>query len=252
MSIQRTEAVILRSIPFGETSKIVTALTRDHGKVSLIARGARDVKSKYGGSLELFTHVQVIFYERETRDMQYLSDVAVIDPFLRIRDDLPLTYTALSIIEICQRAVHGNETTKDLFDASIQALKMIEENPKRAMMALITFLVLAADHLGFRLDVTCDLCPDVLSHDTLGFNIEKGCLSCEACPTARRSLVGHIPLSKEAAAVLGQVIRTRGMGILNVAMSPSAGRELFNSLVKHLQYHVEELQGLQAIRYVKA
>ncbi len=252
MSIQRTEAVILKTIPFGETSKIVTALTRDHGKVSLIAKGARDVKSKYGGSLELFTHVQVIFYERETRDMQYLSDVAVIDPFLKIRDDLPLTYTALSIIEICQRAVHGNETTKDLFDASIQSLKMIEENPKRAMMALITFLALAADHLGFRLNVTCDACQDVLAHDTLSFNIEKGCLSCEACPATRRSLVGHWPLSKEAAAILGQVIRTRGMGILNVAMSPSAGRELFNALVKHLQYHVEELQGLQAIRYVKA
>ncbi len=54
MSIVKTEAFVLRSFRYGETSKIVTLFTRDFGKMNAIVKGARNYKSKICGTLESY------------------------------------------------------------------------------------------------------------------------------------------------------------------------------------------------------
>lgn len=251
MPIQRTEAVILRTIPYGETSKIVTALTKNYGKVTFIAKGARDVRSKYGGSLEPFSHVHMIYYERETRDLQYLSDVTVIHPFLRIRDDLQSTYAALSIAEICQRAVHGVEPSESLFSPLVETLLAIEEKPDQWLRASIVFLVHASDYLGYRLRTECSDCKDILEHRSLFLNVEKGCLVCESCPAGRGAAGEKVSLSHEAAAVLIRMVGSRDRGLRNIVLTPKAARELWSAMLKHLGYHTEDLRGLHAIQCMR-
>ncbi len=252
MSIQRTEAIILKTIPYGETSKILTVLTKDFGKISMLARGARDTKSKYGGSLELFTHVSVIFYERETRDMQYMSDVTVLNPFLHIHNELDRTYAALAILEMCNRVIHANEDSLAFFSLLIQTLEGLNRSDKRPINGLLYFMLQIAENLGFKIELDrCDYCENILNHEHLHFNVDRGRAVCESCPSSLQTFSGNGDMSKETLAVLAQMARSKGNGIYNIALTDSTKNEIYFLLLRHLQYHIEELKQLHSLSFLK-
>ena len=60
--IVKTEAIVLRGRKQGDTSKLATLYTRDFGKIDVIAKGAREQKSKFGGALEMFARSTVVLY----------------------------------------------------------------------------------------------------------------------------------------------------------------------------------------------
>lgn len=69
MSLYRDEAIVLRTHKLGEADRIITLLTRDHGKVRAVAKGVRRTKSKFGSRLEPFTHVDVQCYVGRSLDV---------------------------------------------------------------------------------------------------------------------------------------------------------------------------------------
>ena len=248
MAIRKSEAVILNTIPYGETSKILTIFTRDFGKLAMMAKGARNTKSKFGGALEVFTHLSVIFYERETRDMQYVSDVSIIHPFLRIRNSMNRTYTALAMVEICNRVIHGNEENQKLFDLLTQTLDGVDAAEKFAVNGFLGFLIHVAELLGFKMEMDhCTHCPDMLAHEKLQFNFDLGRVACERCPGVPQILSND--LSKESVAVMRQMSRSLA-GVHNLNISERARNEIFATVMRHLQYHVDELKTLHSLAYV--
>lgn len=74
MALVTTPTTILKTYDYSETSKILRLLTRDHGLVSVIAKGARRPKSRYGGVLEPFTDGVATYYSKQGRDLHTLSD----------------------------------------------------------------------------------------------------------------------------------------------------------------------------------
>ena len=81
MSIVKTEGLIIRVMDYLESSKIITCFTPDHGKISLLAKGAKRPKSRLGGSLDLLQHIALVYYQKDTRELQTLSQVDVISSF---------------------------------------------------------------------------------------------------------------------------------------------------------------------------
>ena len=78
--IESTDAIVLRAIKYGDTSKIVTLYTRRFGKVAVIAKGARSAKSKFGSALEPMSLIQAVFYRKENREVQLLSQADLLHP----------------------------------------------------------------------------------------------------------------------------------------------------------------------------
>jgi DNA repair protein RecO (recombination protein O) len=74
MALVTLDSIILQAFPYSETSKILRLLTESHGVQSVIAKGARRPRSRYGGILEPFTDGHASFYHRESRDLHNLSD----------------------------------------------------------------------------------------------------------------------------------------------------------------------------------
>lgn len=89
MAIQKTEAFIIKTMPFRSTSLIVTFYSKDFGKIRGVAKGVRKEREMRGALYELFTHVEIIFYEKSKSDLYLISDVAIIDShdILRTRLD---------------------------------------------------------------------------------------------------------------------------------------------------------------------
>ena len=242
---------MLKTMTYGETSKILTVLSKDHGKISLLAKGARDTKSKYGGSLEPFTHINVVYYEKEGRELQYLSEASVLNGFLGIPCSLERLYPAMAVLEVCSRVVHGNEEHPKLFELVRQTLEGLSKTSKRPMNGLLYFMAQLASLLGYRLEAErCSHCLHLMEQSNFKFNVEYGRVVCGACPPALQSTT--LTLTKETVAILAQLNKSNGAGVFNLAISENSGREVFRVLLKHLQYHLDELTSLNTLPFLNA
>ena len=68
MSLYRDEAIVLRTQKLGEADRIITLLTREHGRIRGVAKGVRRTKSKFGARLEPGSHVDIQLYTGRTFD----------------------------------------------------------------------------------------------------------------------------------------------------------------------------------------
>ena len=98
MPFVSTEAYVLRTYKLAEQDKIVVLFTRDFGKMRLVAKGARKIKNRFGASLEVLTHLRILFHEKENRDLLVLDRADILfSPYKRptkLRTDYFLYYFA--------------------------------------------------------------------------------------------------------------------------------------------------------------
>ena len=97
MGLRETEAIVIRTHKLGEADKIVIMLTRDAGVVRGTARGARKMKSRYGASLEPFTHVRVSYFEKESRELVSLGQTEIVSSHFELLAD-DRAYTLLEYL----------------------------------------------------------------------------------------------------------------------------------------------------------
>lgn len=103
MNKQTTSAIVLARINFGESDKIITILTPDFGKIKLIARGVRKVKSKLAGGIELFSVSNISFIKGRS-DMSTLVSTRLQTHFHHIVSDIDKTMTGYDILKFTNKA----------------------------------------------------------------------------------------------------------------------------------------------------
>ncbi len=243
MSIRKADGIVIRTRPFRETGKMVTLLSPTLGKITMIAQGARNVKSKFAGNLELFSQITVVYYERTTRDIQYISDIHMVNPFFAIRDDLGRTYTALTLVEICDHVTHANEDSSALYRLLLSTLSELNTASKNHANGLLYFLLSVGHCLGFRMDFSdC-------GHGgrRFFFNPDFGRLSCNACPA---TLQGGDDVSPEGAAAIRMLLNGASRGLYNLTLASRTRQEIYLLSMRHLQHHIDELRHLKTTRYL--
>ncbi|MCK4261556.1 DNA repair protein RecO [bacterium] len=124
--IRRTEAIVVASHNWRETSKVLTFYTRHFGKVKAIAKGVRRDKSQFGSSLELFTHLHLIFYERDNRDLQIVGQASTEESFQEMREDLRRLSYGCYLGELVDKGVRGKEESQDLFKLLLGAFHLFK------------------------------------------------------------------------------------------------------------------------------
>ena len=165
MSIVKTEALLLKKIKFQDSSNIIRFYTKEQGKISVIAKGARQVKSQFRGYLEPLNHLSIIYYNKPTRDIQLLSKVDLIHTFINNPQDLTANSYGNGILETIDKLVHHNEETQKLFEMAINILKFIDQNPAQAKEAFLLFLLKSISFLGYGINFdNCAHCEKQLEY----------------------------------------------------------------------------------------
>lgn len=122
VSQERTEAVVLRGVDFSETSRIVTFLTPDRGKVACMAAGARRSKSRLSGVLDTFNRLEIVYYWKDGRSVQRLAEASVLDTYPLIKADLDKLVCASFPLEIAYKAAQENEPSEALYSTLVSGL----------------------------------------------------------------------------------------------------------------------------------
>lgn len=148
MPIAKTDAFVLKTIKYGETSKIVTLFTKDFGKLNAIVKGARNYKSKYCGTLESMNYISAVMYIKENRELQFISNAEYKKSFSNILSDFEKLKSAFKIIEILNRSVLNNDVNKTLFDVLLNTISNLNYSEKNTDLFVLNFQIELAKILG--------------------------------------------------------------------------------------------------------
>ena len=191
------EAVLLRSVDFGESDRIVHLLTSNGGRLTAIAKAARRSHRRFPGTLDVFNHLAIDGRAKPQAAMAFLERARLINAFLGLRTDAARYALASFLTEMLDRlapeGVVGEEATR-LFDFAIDSLGLLERaHPTPSLRVLLELRGL--DALGLRPEFgRCVRCGRVagegIAHDHLvQFNVADGGIVCTACGIRLEGLI---------------------------------------------------------------
>ena len=138
---------MLRLHKLTETSLIVIWLTRDHGKLKTVAKGARRPKSPFRGRLDLFYHDELQFLRSAKSELHVLQEAALVDAFVAIRTDLQALRLATYFVVLCDAMTVLEHPVPELFDQLEAFLGVLGKiRPSRELALAFEFRLL--DVLG--------------------------------------------------------------------------------------------------------
>ncbi|MFP4958281.1 DNA repair protein RecO [Bacillus subtilis] len=134
--LTKCEGIVLRTNDYGETNKIVTLLTREHGKIGVMARGAKKPNSRLSAVSQPFLYGS--FLMQKTSGLGTLQQGEMILSMRGIREDLFLTAYAAYIAELVDRGTEEKKSNPYLFEFILESLKQLNEGTDPDV---ITFIV---------------------------------------------------------------------------------------------------------------
>jgi DNA repair protein RecO (recombination protein O) len=147
-----TEAIVLHARKFGDTSKIISLYTKDEGMISVIAKGSRLPKNKFGSSLEPISHTEITFYKKQSKDLFLLSKSELIKNYRHIFDSPEKLTVALAILESVTLTQQYHEPNEMLFELLISNLSSMNEAKRNDFCFFVKFQIELARLIGFGFD----------------------------------------------------------------------------------------------------
>jgi DNA repair protein RecO (recombination protein O) len=250
MSITKTEALVLKSIKFGDTSKIATLYTKNYGKIKVIAKGIRKPKSRLAGSLQTFSYIQIVFYKKQTTEIYLLSQSEILNPYQSLSRNLNRYIFASAVLELLDRLITGEEPNPQLFELTLEILSFMESCPQKNLEKSFWFYALKlADLLGYKPKLDkCTGCDKPVLEKSVLFSPEKGGIVCKRCA---RSDQPYLRLSKDsiAWALKLQSIKTEDLDTYNI---PKESLNEISSLILNLlDYHAGKGKDLKSLEILK-
>ncbi|MFL6239178.1 MAG: DNA repair protein RecO [Actinomycetes bacterium] len=241
VKLYRDEGVVLRTQKLGEADRIVTLLTRQHGRVRAVAKGVRRTGSKFGARLEPFSQVDCQFYAG--RELDIVTQTETISAYGgTIVGDYPGYTSATAILETAERlTAEEREPALRLYLLVVGALRAIAERRHDPGLILDSFVLRALAVAGWApaLDA-CARCGDPGPHRW--FSPVSGGSVCAECRVAGSATVGGDALALMIALANGDWA--------SAEVAESRERRAVSGLVAaYLQWHLE--RGLRSLPLVE-
>lgn len=150
--IVSSEAIVLHSRRFGDSSRIVTLYSAELGKVAVVAKGARTMKSSFGAALEPLSHVRCTIYHGRNKELHTLSAAETVRARKRVGGSLDLLRAGLLMCDALVRTQTQEQPDKRVFDLIADALERLETVEENVAYSVSLFMRLAlAEIMGFGL-----------------------------------------------------------------------------------------------------
>ena len=187
------DGVILRERPSGDSDKILTVLTAEEGRISLIVKGGRSPRSKLRAVCQLYNYVNLEYYEKN--DLRWASDGSTNVNFFKISEDLEGASLAAYLSEIAIEISDEGAPAPELLRMLLNSLYCIQDGKKPLGQVKAVFEWLAASASGFRPNLCgCAECGGTESED-FWLDVMNGRLYCADCLGKRQ--VGSTPLPED-------------------------------------------------------
>jgi DNA repair protein RecO (recombination protein O) len=234
MPARETEAIILKTFPLGEADRLVSFFGRTSGRVRGVAAGARRLKNRYGSTLELLSHVQLWYVEKETRDLVRIQQAEPLESFRKAQSDYGLSTGLAVVSEVSELVLPEHEVSESMFRLILLTAREVERTGDWALpLSYFAFWTVRLGGWLPRFD-RCAACDAPFGTQAAFYDPLQPGLFCEKC---RRS--GMKPLHQEA-----RILAERFTGerldhmAFEKAMQASA-RELREASLTWIEHNIE-------------
>ena len=251
MAICKTEAIVLRTYNYSESSKIVILYTKTFGKCKVVAKGARRPKSRLRGHLETASHVSVVFYKKDDRELHTLSQSEILTPFQEMQFD-PERFAYVNVLcELLNRLTPLEVESTSIFTLIFESLKTVQQIQAGDLNVLLWYFELRLlSLLGFRPELhACVECRAKKAEKRLGLSFSKGGLVCLKCSIDDEEAYA---LSPESLAFLRLLQRIRIEHVPRIKISRKAAAEVDTLLQAFLKYHTDDHRDIQSLRVLSS
>jgi DNA repair protein RecO (recombination protein O) len=189
----KTEAIVLRSIRYGEADRILHMYSQSRGRIGAIAKGARKPKSRFGGRLEPFFRLDLMLHEGRS-DLMTVTSAATVDGYPRLRSSGPALTAGARACDAVLRLLDAAEPNPPAYNLLCRYLELLDDSTHPRAPGLetaLSFRLKLALVAGFSPELaSCAHCGEA---DLLvGFSGAAGGAVCDGCEA------GSFPLSGEA------------------------------------------------------
>ena len=241
MSLYRDDGVVLRTQKLGEADRIISLLTREHGRVRAVAKGVRRTSSKFGARLEPFTHVDVQLYTGRSLDI--VTQAETLAPYgERVVADYPRYTAGTAMLETAERfTAEEKEPAVQQYLLLVGGLRTLAAGVHEPGLVLDAFLLRSLAVAGYAASFAdCARCGAQGPHRA--FSVPGGGAVCPACRPS-----GAVSPAPETLALLSALLT----GDWDAADASEARqrRESSGIVAAYLQWHLE--RGLRSWPHVE-
>jgi DNA repair protein RecO (recombination protein O) len=227
--ITKTEIIVFRKVDYSESSIIATVLSREHGKIALMVRGARKPKSKFSGMIQPGNLLKAIYYYKASRNVQTLSEASYDYRLKTISVDIEKMALSTSALELIAQLVHENEVNEPVFEFTRNFLEWldVQESINRNIFPYLQIRL--AFLLGLELQI-----QELNNITNTGYlNIQDGTVSREAVSA------NAIRLTENQLIFLKHCTISRKLSIFDRDLNNNELRSLIDHLDNYFRYHLE-------------
>ena len=226
--ITHTRAIILRSVDYQESSKILTVLSEEHGKIALIARGAKRPKSKLSGLIDVGNILDVVYYYKSTRGVQSLTEAAIAHRSNSFRTDFQKGAVLYAVLELAAQLVHEGEVNTGVFDFTAAFIPWLGEEEAVQPSVFAYVQVRCAEICGFGLQ---DLSG--AEEGECFLNIASGTIS-----NAIDSELSY-KLTVIQTRFLREALASKSRSVLQLKLENEELKQVIRHLDVYFKYHIE-------------
>ncbi|MGH7229491.1 MAG: DNA repair protein RecO [Nitrospiraceae bacterium] len=185
MPLLKTSAVTLKSRKWGEADRIVTFYTLRYGKLRGVARGARRIKSRFGGTLEPFVYCDLNLFEKRNDPLYRITQVDIRETFPQLRESLALMAAAARMVNLVSAVTAEGDPSPGIFETLAGGLRSLQDNNDPLLTTLL-FQIRLLGQTGFR-PVTdhCATCGATRGIRLAQFSPVSGGVVCSPCGSRR-------------------------------------------------------------------
>ncbi len=250
MGLRATRAVVAHTMRRSNSSKLVTLITERYGLVSVMAKGARRPKNRYGAALEPLTLIDCRYWHKDTRELQTLSDAEIEDAYLPLKDDLRLLATAFCMIEVARAQTAPGDVTSTTFPLLAASLaELAAAKPSQEDKHLWRFMLRTLADTGYRpvLD-RCLVCGTSPRGGRVFLSYGDGGVLCSCTEPGERF---GFSISPGALLVMRELANAPAKDIGRIKLPKAQRREVEEAVLKFIAYHTGRTRPPKSLAFLR-
>ncbi len=231
IGLYKTQGIVLRSMKLGEADRIITLFTQTHGRVRAVAKGIRKSKSRFGGRLDAFTHVDLMLYKGRS-DLDIVTQADILTRPRRLRADYPAFCAASAMADAVDRTTPERERNVRAFLLLRTGLQALEDGASDPALLAYAFLAKLTSMGGIHPTLTA--CVECGSQGRAAFSHSRGGVVCGSC--VERS---DVRADDQLLDVWSMLIEQEWATLQQHRLPSDLHRDLGSLLLTFVQWHTE-------------
>lgn len=231
---EKTEGIVLRETEYKDADKLLTVLTREHGKITVKARGVKSGRSRSKAACQLLTYSEFTLLEKQGRYV--ITEAVPKEMFSELRTDIELLYLASYFAQVTEAVAQEEDASPELLSLLSNALYALAKLNKPQKLVKAVFELRLACIAGFLPDLRgCAVCGNP-SPDR--FNITQGVLQCASCGNESTDGI-RMPISPGTLEAMRYIASTDAKRLFSFTLSDTALTELNGLTESYLSMRLE-------------